>query len=821
MKHRMLAILLTLAMVLALLPAMQLGPANVAFAYGNDSGVASSGVTPNNVNWTLYRDRTLYLYPDQSGASRTLAAGDDVWAGRIQYKLTDNYVTYEIGKDVIEQLVIAEGISSIADELFMGYPVLKTVTLPGMETIGKKAFYQCPLLNRVTVNGSIGTIGDNAFEGCKRLESFTASGVVEQVGDYAFQSDYENEGSSQYGLRTFSAQSINGVGKCAFGDCTYLTCVAPIRGNVGDVAFFETGLTQNNRPVLVSGHFATLGGRAFPSGLFYTGTSEEFRFRITDAGGNAVTCQSLGNGITWTLNDGELIISGSGRTIDLLSADEQPWVNRPDAGSASVQREAIKSVKLNGSVTCGAHVLDGLEDKILTKFRVNITGATAYSSLSGYSDTYFAGEKVKITANSISGKSFREWEGLDGLTLADGGKTINPTSFMMPAHDVTINAKFLPQYTIKVNGGKVNWRSEFQAVEGKVVIVKADTAPDGMQFKEWAGADDLVFSSGNKTSYVAQIYMPAHDVTLIAVYVDKSAPLYYSVTLYANDGTNASSVTQIVRGDRFVMPTDTFTRKHYQMTGWNTAANGSGSALKCGDSIQPSSDLKYYAQWQFAPEETLTPAEDAKIAINRDLGIISGLHPGYDAAELLQQFTNDPAQISISTGSGVVSTGSVVRLKDGSLVLDELTAVLFGDANGDGWYDEEDAAFVMLVASGTTPQTSLTVAQHMACDVNHDGEITEDDAEILANAAALLDEFDRNASQETLQSDEAYLAYCDAIDQRPSNNADDPPTVSIDPPEGPQEQKSALELILDFIRDVLTFVSDRFHALVTDLLQLI
>ncbi|MBQ6266714.1 MAG: leucine-rich repeat protein [Clostridia bacterium] len=818
MKNRMLSLFLALVMALTLLAGIQLGTAQVASAYANDSGVAASGITSGNVKWTLYRDQTLYLYPDQSGAKRTLAAGDDVWAGRIQYMISNSYGTYENGKEIIEQLVIADGIVSIADELFMGYPALKTVTLPGMETIGKKAFYQCPLLNRVTVNGSIDTIGDNAFEGCKRLETFAVSGVVGQVGAYAFQSDYENEGNSQYGLRTFSAQSLNGVGRCAFGDCVYLTSVPPIRGSVDDLAFYGAGLTQNNRPVLVSGHSGTLGNRSFSAGVCYTGTNEEFRACYTDDGGNAVACQSLGNGITWSLNDGALVISGSGRTIDLLSADEQPWVNRPGAGSASAQRDAIQSVMFNGSVTCGAHVLDGLESKILTPFRVNITDGTCYGKISGYSATFYAGEQVKITANSIANKSFKEWEGLEGLTLIDGGRTSNPTSFTMPAHDVTIKAKFLPLYTIKVNGGKVNWRSEFQAVEGKIFIVKADTAPDGMQFKEWSGADDLVFANGNKTSYTAQIYMPAHDVTLTAVYVDKSATLYYTVSLYANDGTNASSVTEIVRGSRFDMPSAPFTRKHYQLTGWNTAANGSGSSVSCGQTLNPSGDLKYYAQWEFAPEETLTLTEDAQITIDRDLGIISGLHPATDAAELLQQFTNDPAQISISTGSGTVSTGSVIRLKDGNLVLDELTAVLYGDANGDGWYDEEDAAFVMLAASGTVAQSSLSVAQHMACDVNHDGEITDEDADILANAASMLEDFDRNASQEALQEDEAYQAYCDAIDQTVEITVPDPPVVSGEPEE---EQKTALELILDFIRDVLTFVSDRFHALVTDLLKLI
>lgn len=821
--RKLLALVLALVMAAGVLSASapDLAPrTQAANAYTNSSGVAASGVTPNNVNWTFYRDQTLYLAPDQANAARTLAAGDDVWAGRIQYQIVNNYGISVIGKEIIKQLVIADGIGSIADELFLGYPALQTVTLPGLQTIGKKAFYQCPLLTSVTVGGAVGTIGESAFEGCKRLESFAVSGVVGLVGDYAFQSDYENDGDRQYGLRTFSAQSLNGVGRYAFGDCIYLSSVPPIRGSVGDLAFFGTELKQNNRPVLVSGHSGSLGSRAFPGGILYTGTAEEYRSSFTDDGNTSVTFQSLGNGTAWALSDGTLTISGAGSTIDLLSADEQPWVNRPGAGSASAQRDAIQSVMIQGSVQCGAHVLDGLDNKIVRKYTVSIEGGACNGSVSGNSATFNVGEKVKITANSVSGKAFKEWEGLDGLTLADGGKTVNPTSFIMPAHDVVIKAVFQPLYRMKVDGGTVNWRSEFQAAQGKIVIIKANDPPAGMQFKEWSGTDDLVFASGSKTSKTAQIYMPARDVTVSAVFVDKSVTLTYKLTFYANDGTNSCTVSEIKRGERFEMP-GALTRRHYQMTGWNLAANGSGASYACGSMITPADDTKFYAQWSFAPDETLTLTDGAQIVIDREQGVISGLHPATDAAELLQQFANDEAQISVSTGSGVVSTGSIVRLKDGGLVLDELTVVLYGDTDGDGWYDDADAEFVMRVAGGTVAQTSLTVAQHMACDVNHDGEITEEDAEILANAALLLDVIDRNESQEALQDDAAYQAYCDAVDQTSAPAVPDPPIVGEPTTDLPAEQKGALALILDFLRDVLTFVADRFRLLVTQLLALL
>ena len=82
------------------------------------------------------------------------------------------------------------------------------------------------------------------------------------------------------------------------------------------------------------------------------------------------------------------------------------------------------------------------------------------------------------------------------------------------------------------------------------------------------------------------------------------------------------------------------------------------------------------------------------------------------------------------------------------------------------------------------------------------------------------------AAQEVLQTNAAYLAYCDAVAQTVEIVVSDPPIVSgnptTDPPaDPPAEQKSAFEQIRDFLRDVLTFLTDRLYVLAKGLLQLI
>ncbi|MDD4564084.1 MAG: S-layer homology domain-containing protein [Eubacteriales bacterium] len=55
-------------------------------------------------------------------------------------------------------------------------------------------------------------------------------------------------------------------------------------------------------------------------------------------------------------------------------------------------------------------------------------------------------------------------------------------------------------------------------IEGAIVTITADAAPDGQRFKEWTGADELEFTEGSKTTATAKFKMPANAVTLTAAY---------------------------------------------------------------------------------------------------------------------------------------------------------------------------------------------------------------------------------------------------------------------------------------------------------------
>ena len=51
---------------------------------------------------------------------------------------------------------------------------------------------------------------------------------------------------------------------------------------------------------------------------------------------------------------------------------------------------------------------------------------------------------------------------------------------------------------------------------------------------------------------------------------------------------------------------NTFTRAGYTFSGWNTAANGSGTAYANGATYSFAADLTLYAQWSAQPNHTVT-----------------------------------------------------------------------------------------------------------------------------------------------------------------------------------------------------------------------
>ena len=199
-----------------------------------------------------------------------------------------------------------------------------------------------------------------------------------------------------------------------------------------------------------------------------------------------------------------------------------------------------------------------------------------------------------VGAMTRPGYTFAEWDG-----AADGSGTdyVSAATFTMPASNRTLYAKWtVNSYTItyNVNGGTGGPSGSETGNTGSTVTVSAtDPTRTGYTFTGWNTSCD-----GTGTSYVASatFAMPVGGGTLCAQW----APIVsYLITYFANGGTSAPSAqAEAENATATVSTIGSMSRTGYTFTGWNTAADGTGTAQSVGSTFtMPNSNVALYAQW--------------------------------------------------------------------------------------------------------------------------------------------------------------------------------------------------------------------------------
>ena len=155
-----------------------------------------------------------------------------------------------------------------------------------------------------------------------------------------------------------------------------------------------------------------------------------------------------------------------------------------------------------------------------------------------------AGETVTITANPApTGKVFDKWTcETAGVTIEFESATSSPTTFVMPASNIKIQAHFrdieaAPSIEIKVNGGTGAGTYK----QGDEVTVTAEDK-EGKEFKGWQDASGKIISTNKSYTFTV-----TEATTLIAVYEDKSSG--GEITPPAKkDGLSGGAIAGIVIG---------------------------------------------------------------------------------------------------------------------------------------------------------------------------------------------------------------------------------------------------------------------------------
>ena len=303
------------------------------------------------------------------------------------------------------------------------------------------------------------------------------------------------------------------------------------------------------------------------------------------------TLTTLSDGIA-TVNvyaDGQWLASTS-----LTVAGQAPAVDGAADGDAQPNGDAIEGD--------GAGEGEGdSEPPAVTQFTVSFDangGEGAMDPVTVSADAEFAAPECAFTAPE--GQEFDCWTNADGTETYPAG-----TSLGLLAGDTTLYAKWKDVEPAPVTQFTVSFDANGGAGEMEPVTVNADaeytvpastfTAPSGKVFDSWNTAAD-----GTGTKYMPQDAPAIHEnMTLFAQWVAAPATKC-TVTFDANGGAGSMDVLTADLGTTVTLPASTFTRDGYVFAGWNTAADGTGTAIVNGGQLTLGSDATLYAQWKTA-----------------------------------------------------------------------------------------------------------------------------------------------------------------------------------------------------------------------------
>ncbi|MBQ7117656.1 MAG: leucine-rich repeat domain-containing protein, partial [Clostridia bacterium] len=154
--------------------------------------------------------------------------------------------TEVLDKNTLKEIVIGEGITSVADNQFANYSKLeKAVLNDNITSIGNNAFYRCSNLNELKMPEKLETIGNNAFAYCPLLPEIIIPEKVASVGDNAF------SGCTSAETVTFEGAAVKALGSYAFGGCSSITSITVPDGvtHIGSDLFYQCeSLREINLP---------------------------------------------------------------------------------------------------------------------------------------------------------------------------------------------------------------------------------------------------------------------------------------------------------------------------------------------------------------------------------------------------------------------------------------------------------------------------------------------------------------------------------------------------------------------------------------------
>ncbi len=538
--------------------------------------VRASGTCGENVTWTLYADGRLVL--SGSGSMTDYASANDSYS----YSYRRDITSIEIGE--------------------------------GITRIGDYAFYDCIYVTEVTIPESVQTIGYEAFYGCNGLEQVNFGSGVTSIESWAF-------GQCSSLRRIVIPDQVQTIGNAAFFSCSHLSEVEIGNGvvSIGEGAF---NFCRELSLVYLGGSVTRVGADAFYNNgkavAYFDGSYTAWTALGLDFGNRyhvAYASGACGDSLRWTLyDDGFLRLRGSGRMLDYSAA---PWIDWCSDVRRAELPEGLTNIGNNAFAFCSAMA------DITIPTSVTSIGANAFQSCSALKSVVFPAGLEEIGASafmytglesitlperlhSIGASAFEGCSALASANIPEGVTSIGETAFLgcsalksvkIPSAVTEISlglfaSSGLESVTIPERVTAIGERAFINCGSLAAVTIPATVTSIGDYAFESCGALTDVYYGGTAAQW-GFISIGENNTRL------NGAAKHYAATISfsANSGEGSMEPQATYTDVPTALTVCTFTRERYIFIGWNTAADGSGTAYADEEEVTLSDDLTLFAQW--------------------------------------------------------------------------------------------------------------------------------------------------------------------------------------------------------------------------------
>ena len=299
-------------------------------------------------------------------------------------------------------------------------------------------------------------------------------------------------------------------------------------------------------------------------------------------------CGAQGNNLTWTLDDaGTLTISGAG-AMEYYEQGTAPWYGNRLSINAVVMEDGVMSI---GDYAFYFLFPDNL---------ISVTIPASVTSIGNY-----AFEMYNSLAVVYYGGTESQW---DSIAIGSGNRNLTNALRFYNGETPAVCT-----ITIDPNGATGGSMSPMTVETNKTATLKQNNY-------WWQNHTFIGWKDQNGKGYADEgTLTPTEDLTLYAQWRRTA----YSIRYEPNGGGGSAYTQNVSVGKSTSVLDNEFNIPFGQMfAGWNTKADGSGTALSPGTTITPTGDLTLYAQWREALTIRYYPgdAEGSATSVETPLG---------------------------------------------------------------------------------------------------------------------------------------------------------------------------------------------------------